>query len=253
MKSANDKNRLSVTIITKNEEANIRRCLDSLNWADEIVIVDSGSTDDTLAIAEEYDCRIVTSEWLGFGRTKQLAVDHAMHDWILSVDADETVTPELKESILKIIGEEALEHGYRIRRVSFYLQKRINHSGWSSDYPKRLFNRKYGCFNDKEVHESVQIDGAVGRIEEPLLHFTYPTVESHIQKINRYTSLAAEALYREGKTATLIEALIRAKLKFLKMYIIRAGFLDGKEGFILALNSAYGVFLKYLKLWKLSH
>jgi len=245
--------KISAVIITKNEEQNLKNCLGSLDWVNEIVVVDSGSIDRTLQIAEEFRTKIIQTEWLGFGKTKQLAVEQASNDWVFSIDADEVVTPELKERILKLLENEMQIPGYRIRRSSFYLQKLIRHSGWDTDYPKRLFNRKSGKFSDDMVHESVQVEGKMGIIEEPLLHFTYPTIESHIRKMNRYTTIAAEAMFAKGKKVSIFGALVRAKLKFLKMYIIRAGFLDGWAGLILALNSAYGVFLKYLKLWKLNH
>ncbi len=245
--------KLSIVIITKNEESNIGRCLKSVRWADEIVIIDSGSTDRTLEICRDYSCVITSSEWLGFGRTKQLAVSTASNNWLFSIDADEEMTPELADKIRRLLSDNTHKNGYRIRRMSFYLGKLIRHSGWNRDYPLRLFNRKYGNFNEKDVHESVEIEGDIGKLNEPLLHYTYPTISSHLIKMDRYTSIGAEVLSRKGKKVSIPGAVFRGMVKFIKMYIIQAGMMDGREGLVLALNSAYGVYLKYLKLWKLNH
>ena len=242
---------LSVTIITKNEETNIRRCLQSVKWADEIVVVDSGSTDDTLEICRSYPCNIIETEWLGFGRTKQLAVEHASNDWILSIDADEEVTEPLKDQLTKILKAPKV-NAYKIRRKSFYLGKMIRFCGWNKDYPLRLFNKKLGYFDDRIVHEGVVIKDKKGMIQEALLHYTYPTIESHIKKMSHYSSLGAQILYEKGKRATLPGAILKGAFKFLKMYFFQLGFLDGKNGLVLSINSAYGVYLKYLKIWQMT-
>lgn len=246
-------NNLSVTIITKNEEKNIERCLRSLSWVDEIVVVDTGSTDSTKRICQKYNCKIVESSWLGFGKTKKLAVDSAKNDWILSIDSDEEVTNELRNEILSILKSPS-NNAYRIKRTSFYLDRMIKHCGWNSDYPLRLFNRKYGNFNDKEIHESVVMtEGIVVRkIEQIILHYTYPTIDSHINKVNRYSRLQAEEMKQKGKSYSLIAAKIFAINKFINMYLLRLGLLDGKEGFILCSIASFGVYLKYVKLWKLN-
>ena len=242
---------LSITIITKNEERNIRRCLDSIQWAEEVVIVDSGSTDQTLAICKSYNCRIIHAEWLGFGKTKQLAVNETTHDWVLSIDADEVITPELQSAIQSVLKNPKAD-GYQIKRESFYLKRKIKYSGWQNDYPLRLFNKRKGQFNDAPVHESVIIDKThLDTIEAPLLHYPYPSVASHINKINLYTSLGAEKLYKQGKQSSLLYALVSGWVKFIKMYLLKSGFLDGKEGFILALLSGFSSTLKYAKLWSL--
>ena len=240
---------ISVTIITLNEEQNIERCLRSVNWADEIVVVDTGSTDRTVEICRKFKCRVLETEWLGYGKTKRFAVEQAAHDWIFSIDADEEATVQLREEIDKIL-ENPDAAGYRIKRNSFYLGKIIRHAGWDKDYPLRLFNRKHGNFNDKVLHESVQLSGTVKRIEAPILHYTYPTIHSHVERMNKYSELGAEAALSKGKSATLAGAVARGMIKFLKMYFLQAGFLDGRIGFLLAFNSGYGVFLKYCKLWE---
>ncbi|MBN2430130.1 MAG: glycosyltransferase family 2 protein [Acidobacteria bacterium] len=243
---------LTVTIITRNEEKNIARCLASVAWADEIVVVDSFSDDRTPSICREFGCRLLTTDWRGFGRTKQFAVDAATHDWIFSIDADEEVTPELRQALQEMMTTVPCQAGYRIKRQSYYLGRLIRHSGWNRDYPLRLFDRRRGRFKDVLVHESVTVAGRAGKIEAPLLHYTYPTLTSHLEKINHYTSLAAQELVRQGRRSSTPAAVAKGGLKFLKMYILQRGFLDGREGWILAIVSAFGIMLKYLKLAELS-
>ena len=243
--------KLSVVIITKNEEKNIERCLRSVAWADELFILDSGSTDGTLEICRRFGCRIVETPWLGFGPTKHLAVDSARFDWILSVDADEEVSTELRDTVREILDGEPEYPVYRIRRQSYYLEKLIRHSGWNHDYPLRLFDRRKGNFNDKESHESVEVAGLKGSIEAPLIHYPYPTLQSHVDKMNLYAELVARGKFQQGKSSSPGYAILAGITKFLKMYILQAGFLDGRHGLMLALNSAYGVYLKYVKLWQL--
>jgi len=243
---------ISAAIITKNEEHNIKRCLESLQWADEIIIVDSGSTDQTLTICNNYNCKIIQTEWLGFGRTKQLAVNSTSHDWVLSIDADEVITPELQSAITTLIQESTKADGYYIKRDSYYLQRKIKYSGWQSDYPLRLFNKQHGQFNDAPVHESVEMQSDnLSTIQAPLLHYPHPTITHHIQKINLYSTLGAEKLYKKGKRTSLPYALLSGGVKFIKMYLFKRGFLDGKEGLILALLSGFYSTLKYMKLWSL--
>ncbi|RLC46307.1 MAG: glycosyltransferase family 2 protein [Candidatus Cloacimonadota bacterium] len=244
------KNSLSVVIITKNEENNIKRCLQSVKWADEIVVVDTGSTDRTLEICEKYGCHIIETEWLGFGKTKQLGVNCAANDWILSIDADEEVTSELTEEIRQLLSKDNLKNGYRIKRTSFYLKKWIRYSGWNRDYPLRLFNRKYGNFNENFVHESVRIRGKIGKIDKVLRHYTYPNLTTYIQKIEHYANLRAEEAVKKGKRASVFNAIFHGLFKFLKMYLLNTGFLDGTVGLVLSINSAFSVYLKYLKIWE---
>ncbi|MDD3050245.1 MAG: glycosyltransferase family 2 protein [Candidatus Cloacimonetes bacterium] len=240
-------NKLSVAIITKNEERNIGRCLKSVQWADEIVVVDSGSSDKTIDICQKFNCKIVETEWLGFGKTKQLAVNNCSHDWVLSIDADEELTTELQNRIKTILQNPDAE-GYYIKRMSFYLNKLIQHCGWNHDFPLRLFNRRNGSFNEKIVHEAIEVNGTVKKIKEVMFHYTYPTISFHIQKIDFYSTLGAERI--SDKRSSISKAVMRGLFKFIKMYIIQLGFLDGKIGFVLSVNSAYGVYLKYIKLWE---
>lgn len=241
--------KLSVCIITKNEQENISRCLDSIKWADEILVMDSGSVDRTVQICREYGCKIIEMPWHGFGTAKKGLVDAARNDWVLSVDADEVISEELVARIKAIVNKPDFD-GYRIKRKSYYLGKLINHCGWNRDYPLRLFNKKYGNFNEKTVHESVQINGRISRLEEPILHFTYPTLHSHVRKMTYYAELTADLKLKEGKKSSIGRAVLAGFFKFIKMYVFQLGALDGKTGFLLCLNSAYGVYLKYMVLWE---
>ncbi len=240
-------NKLSSVLIVKNEAANIERCLKSLSFADEIVVLDTGSTDNTVEICKKYTDKIYTlDKWEGFGKAKQTAVNYAKYDWILSIDADEVVTSELAEKIHIILNNPDSD-AYAIKRNSFYLGKMIKHSGWNKDYPKRLFNKKKSHFNDAKVHESVIVNGKLGTIEETILHYTYPTINSHIKKIIQYSDLSAQS---SKKSSNLFIAILRGKIKFLKMYFLQLGILDGREGLILALISSFSVFTKYIKIWE---
>lgn len=240
-------NKLSATIITFNEEKNIERCLKSLQWLDEIVIVDSYSTDKTIEICEKYGCKIIQTEWKGFGNTKKYAVDNASNNWIFSIDADEEVSEELRIEIEKLLKNPEF-NAYKIKRNSFYLNEEIKYCGWHRDFPLRLFNRKYGNFNDKQVHESVIINGEKGKIEAPLYHYTYPTISSHFSKINRYSDLAQNNISSKKYGITI--SIFLGLNKFMKMYVLQKGFLDGKIGFLLSFHSAFGVYLKYIKTWQ---
>jgi glycosyltransferase involved in cell wall biosynthesis len=242
--------KISVVIITKNEEQNIERCIKSCLWADEIVILDSGSKDRTLEICRKYDCNIVETKWLGFGLTKQLAVSNAKNDIILSLDADEALTDGLIERISNLTAQD-LHYAYKIDRRTYYCGKLINHCGWDKDLQLRLFNRKFGNFNDNALHEYVVTSQDIKITNSHILHYSYPTIAGHIEKINSYTSISARSLYEKNKKASLCKPFARGMSKFLKMYIFQLGFLDGSAGLILSINSSYGVYLKYLKLREL--
>lgn len=246
------KTMISAVIITKNEEINIGRCLASLSWVDDILVVDSGSMDRTLAIAQEHGARVIETPWLGFGKTKQLAVDLASHDWVFSIDADEVVPERLSREIESVLTNPD-KQGYRIPRCSFYLGRPIRFSGWRSDAPLRLFNRKHGRFNEKILHESVELASKPGTLKTRMMHYTYPTISSHLSKIDSYSGLGAKQLLEKGRRAGLFSACLRGLGKFIKMYLLKLGFLDGKEGFILAVISSFGVTLKYFRLWELIH
>lgn len=242
--------KLTVTVLAKNEESNIERCLRSVHWADELLVVDSGSTDKTLDICRKYGCKIVETDWLGFGPTRQLSIERAANDWILVIDADEEVTEALANRINQLLSSPDDNKGYSFKRNSFYLGKQIRFC-WGRDFTLRLFNREKGNYNDNNVHESVDLEAEVVKFKEPILHYTYPTIESHIKKINLYSTLGAIQSYEKGKRSSIIKAVLRGIYFFIEMYFFRLGFLDGKEGLILSIISSYGSSIKYFKIWEI--
>jgi glycosyltransferase involved in cell wall biosynthesis len=243
--------KISAVIITFNEEKNIERCLQSLDWADEIVIVDSCSTDHTVALCQKYTSRIIVHNWEGFVKQKIYATAQASNDWIFSIDADEEVSPQLKSDLLKIKQSISSTVAYRMPRKMFYLGKWIAHGSWYPDYKVRLFDRKHGRWVGLEVHEFWQADGRCEKLPGEIFHYSYQNLTDHVHKINTLTTKAASEMLHKGKRATFWHILINPYLKFIKSYFIQAGLRDGFVGLIIALMGSYYVFLKYLKLWEL--
>lgn len=243
--------RLSVTIITYNEEANITACLESVQWADEIVVVDSQSRDRTVELARAFTARIFSVPWQGFARNKNFALDQARMEWIFSLDADERVTPALQAEIREIIQEPGRYAGYRVARRNFFCGRWIRHLGWYPDYTVRLFRRGQGRFADREVHEEVTVAGPIGTLRQPLEHYTYNSLSDFVQRMDRYSQLAAQELYKQGKRPCRGELLWRPWLTFLNLYIVKKGFLEGRAGYTLAVLYSVYNFLKYAKLREL--
>ncbi|MBK7141275.1 MAG: glycosyltransferase family 2 protein [bacterium] len=240
--------RLSVIMITLNEEANLARALSSVNWADEIVVVDSGSTDRTVEIAQSFKAKVFQSAWEGFGRAKQSAADHATGEWLLSLDADEEISPALAIEIKQVISSADSYPGYSLPRKTMFLGRWILHCGWYPDHVLRLFKRSAGRFDTALVHERVLLQGDEGRLTGEILHYSYPNLELYLEKLNRYTTLGAEESWREGKRANWFHVVVKPPIAFFKHYISKRGFLDGLEGFILCALSAMSVMVKYAKL-----
>lgn len=238
---------LSVIIITRNEAHNLRACLQSVSWAEEIIVVDSGSTDDTVTIAREFTPQVYKHDWPGFGAQKNRALNYAGRDWVLSLDADERVTPELHSQIIRAMGE-GRESGFYLPRLSQFCGQFVRHSGWYPDYVLRLFKRGEGRFSDDLVHESVILQGPSGRLTSPLLHFSYRSDADVSRKIEQYAAAAALQMRRNGKTATRADAPIRAGWAFVRTYFLRLGFLDGVAGIGIARMNARTTYLKYKKL-----
>jgi glycosyltransferase involved in cell wall biosynthesis len=243
--------KLSVTIITKNEEANIERALMSVPFADEIVVVDSGSSDNTCAIAKTYTDRVLFNEWPGHVKQKQFAVDAATHDWILSIDADEQVSDALADKIQKLMATDPDADAYEVNRRSNYLGQWIRHSGWYPDRRIRLFHRAKATWAGTDPHDWVICKGTTQKIDADLLHYPYRDVQDHLDTINRYTSIMAGRLYEKGRRASILDILFRPPFVFVKKMILKAGFLDGYAGFVIAVTSAVSVFFKYVKLRRL--
>ncbi len=247
---------VSIIIPTFNEEKNLEDCLKSVAWGDEIVVVDSFSTDRTPEIARRDGIRFLQHEYVNSATQKNWIIPQAAHPWVLIVDADERVTPELRNEILRELERPGAE-GYRIGRQNFFLGKKIRFSGWQNDSVLRLFRRDKGRYQDRHVHADVILDGKVGRLKNKLLHHTFESFEQYLRKYDRYTSWAARDRGRSTSKVRWDHLALRPFGRFLRHYVLRFGFLDGKEGLVISTMAAYSVFLKYAKLWeiqqKLSH
>jgi glycosyltransferase involved in cell wall biosynthesis len=243
--------KLTVTVITHNEADRLGAALESVAWADEIVVVDSHSTDGTAEIARARGARVDVHAWPGYSAQKNHAAGLATHDWILSLDADERVSPALADEIRRLMTAGPGAPGYRIPRASWYLGRWIRGTDWYPDYQLRLYDRRRGRWNARRVHESVDLDGAPGRLTGDLLHYPYRSISDHLATIDRYTTLAAEQWASEGRRASALEALVYPRLAFFRNYILKGGFRDGGAGLMVSTLNSYYVFLKLAKLWEL--
>jgi len=239
---------LSVIVITKNEEKSIRDCLESVVWADEIIVVDSGSTDNTVAICHEYTSKVFVTGWPGFGAQKNRALEMATCDWVLSLDADERVTPELQAEIRTAIDYPGNNIAFKMPRLSSYCGRYMRHSGWWPDYIIRLFRRGKAQFTNDLVHEHLIAHGAVETLSNPLIHNSFDNLKDVLNKVNSYSSAGARMMYQKQKKATLVSSILHGLWAFVHTYILRAGFLDGREGLMLAVSNAEGTYYRYLKL-----
>jgi glycosyltransferase involved in cell wall biosynthesis len=242
--------RLSVTIIAWNEEERLRACLESVAWADEIIVVDAESTDKTVQCAREFTDKTWVRPWDGFAAQKNFALEQATGDWVLSLDADERVTPELRERIGRILRANGPADGYSIPRKNVFWGAWVRHGGLYPDYQLRLFRRAAGRFADSAVHESVVVEGRVGTLAEPMLHHSYRGLEDFVARSNRYSTLAAHEITSRGGRVAPAELALRPLGRFLSMYVLRLGFLDGWRGFVLAVLYANYVFLRMAKAWE---
>ena len=243
--------RLSVTLITKNEATRIAATLESIAWADEIIVVDAESTDETVAIAKRFTERVVVRAWPGFVDQKNFAASLASHDWLLSIDADERVTPELAQEIKATLSSAPSQTAFRIPRVTWHLGKWIRTTDWYPDHHVRLYDRRSSRWTGQYVHEALSSDGSVGTLRNELQHFPYRDIADHLETINRYTTAAARQMHESGRRAGLLQLAGHPPLAFLRNYIARGGFRDGSTGFIISAMNAYYVFLKFAKLWEM--
>ena len=242
---------LSVILITKNEAANIRDCLASVAFADEIVLVDSGSTDDTVAIARALGAQVFEfADWPGFGAQKNRALHFASHDWVFSIDADERVTPALQAELLAAMHGEF--DGYFAPRLSQFCGTFIHHCGWYPDYVLRLFKKTHARFSDDVVHEHVELQGRSAKLRNDLLHYTYLNMNDVTRKTLQYAKAGAEKSFARGKRASALDAPVRGGWAFIRTYVLRAGFLDGTAGYQIARMNAQTTYLKYRQLHALS-
>ena len=241
--------KLSVTVITLNEAAHIGACLQSVAWADDVLVVDSGSIDGTPDLARARGARVIVRDWPGYAAQKNFAASEAAHDWILSLDADERVTPALANEIRGVLDAEPGAAGYRIPRVTFHLGRWIRTTDWYPDPQLRLYDRRRARWKAKRVHESVEADTAPGMLRAELQHYAYRDVSHHHQTMDRYTTLAADEMFDSGRRAGVVDLAIHPWAAFLRNYLLRRGMLDGVPGFIISVMNAYYVFLKFAKLY----
>ncbi len=241
--------RLSAILITKNAGATLRRCLESVAWADEIIVVDSGSSDDTHDICRALGVKLtVAADWPGFGPQKNRALALATGDWVLSIDADEWVSPPLHDEIAAVLRVDTAANAYALPRRSSFCGRYMRHSGWWPDHVVRLFRRGNARFSDDRTHERLLVDGSVRKLRQPLMHEAITNLDQMIAKMNLYSTAGARTLHERGRRASLGTALLHGGWTFFRTYVLRAGFLDGREGFMLAVANAEGAYYRYLKL-----
>jgi glycosyltransferase involved in cell wall biosynthesis len=246
-----DREKISVTVITHNEEENIRDCLESVKWADEIIVVDSGSTDRTVEICSEYTDKIFFNLWTGMKEQKQCAVEKASNIWIFSIDADERATEAIKQFILQELKNPSCD-GYRFPRQNYFLGEWLKHGGWYPDHVLRLFRKDRGHFGGINPHDKVVMkSGGVKTVQIPLVHHTYKSISQYLTKQNMYSSISAKELFYSGRKVTPCIIPLKAVWKFIETYCIKKGFMDGCRGFIVAMGATYSMFWKYIQLWEL--
>jgi glycosyltransferase involved in cell wall biosynthesis len=244
-------NKISVTVITKDEEKNISDCLASVDWADEIIVVDSESTDRTIELAKKFTEKVFIKKWEGYVPQKRYALSLATNEWVLSLDADERVTPELKEEILNLSPGDYF--GFKIRRKNFLMNKEITSCGWEKDYQLRLFKRNKADLNDRLVHEKFVVEGEVATLENPMIHYTFSSFTDYLNKINYYTSLKAQELFTKKKKVGAWTIFSHTVSAFFAFFIIRKGFKDGVYGLIISLLHSVSTKMNYIKLWELQN
>lgn len=240
---------ITAIVITRDEAAHIGACLESLAWTDEQIVIDCGSTDDTVAIAQARGARVETRPWPGYGAQKNVAAALAAHDWIVSVDADERVSPVLAAEMRRIVEGDSACGGYQMRRVSFHLGAWIRATDWYPDWQLRLYDRRRATWRETRVHESVDVEGPVGRLAAELQHLPYRDLADHIDTINRYSTLAAAALVERGATSGPLRAIGHFTFAFFRNYVLRLGVTAGGPGLVISFINAYYVWLKCIKVW----
>jgi len=244
--------KISCVIITFNEGKNIRRCLDALKWCDEIIVVDSGSTDETLEICKGFHSKIHHKKFNGYGEQKRFAVSLAENDWILNIDADEVVSDALKNEIIAEFNKSEVDFaGFYLQRSLYFLGRRFNYGKESKEYYLRLFNKNHGNFSEDKVHEKVIVDGKTKKLTKELEHHSYTSLHQYFEKFNSYTTKASEELFEKGKKKNLILTIFSFPAYFLKNYLLNGNFLNGIQGFLWALFSSFYPIVKYAKLWVL--
>lgn len=241
---------LSLVIITLNEEDHIERCIRSAPFVDDVIVVDSFSTDRTVEIAEKCGARVIQQKWPGYGPQKAFATSQAKNPWILSLDADEALSPDLANEIVQSFSNFDPEAGYLVPRKSFHLGQWIHHGGWYPDYQLRLFNKDHSNWNSATLHEKVEVKRHL-KLKHDLLHWVFEDLSDQVITNDKYSSLGAQAWFAQGKSFSLFKLLTKPLTKFIETYFFKLGFRDGLPGFIISVGAAYSVFLKFAKLWEL--
>jgi glycosyltransferase involved in cell wall biosynthesis len=240
--------RLSIIIVAKNEAQNIADCVRSAAFADEVIVLDSGSTDDTPRLAEEAGARVVRTDWPGYGPQNNRGIDLCTGDWFFSLDADERITPELAREIRSAMAQRDAD-GFRVPRISMFAGRFMRHGGWRPDYTRRLARRGKARFTDHYLHANLQVEGRIGTLRESIVHYSFRSMESVLEKLNRYSSAGARDMHERHRRGSLARAVAHGLWAFVRTYFLRLGFLDGSFGFMLAVANAEGTYYRYVKLW----
>jgi glycosyltransferase involved in cell wall biosynthesis len=242
---------VTVTIITLDEAEHIAAAIDSARWADEVLVVDCGSTDGTVDIARGKGAVVLCRDWSGYIDQKNFAAERASNDWIFSLDADERITPALASEIRALLAAEPPMRGYRLPRVTYHLGRWVRTTDFYPDYQTRLYDRRAARWRGKYVHESVGVDGPLGRLRNELEHYSFRNLRDQLDRINHYTTLAARQMHESGRRSGPLHLLVHPPAAFLRNYVLRRGVLDGTAGLTISLMNAYSVFLKFAKLWEM--
>lgn len=240
---------LSIVILAKNEAANIAECVRSARFADQVIVMDSASTDATAELARAEGAQVtVTPDWPGYGPQNNRGIAQVTSDWFFSLDADERITPALAAEIRAAIARDDV-NGFRVPRISMYCGRFMHHGGWRPDYTWRLARRGKARFTEHYLHAHLQVEGATGTLKEPIVHYSFRTMESVLEKMNRYSSANARDMVTAGRRGSLARAVASGLWAFFRTYVLRLGFLDGRFGFLLAVSNAEGTYYRYVKLW----
>jgi glycosyltransferase involved in cell wall biosynthesis len=240
--------RLSIIIVAKNEAANIADCVRSASFADEVIVLDSGSTDGTADIARAAGAKVVATDWPGYGPQNNRGIDLATGDWFFSLDADERITPELATEIRAAMAQPGV-NGFRVPRVSMFCGRFMQHGGWRPDYTRRLARRGKGRFTEHFLHAHLEVEGPTGTLRQPIVHYSYRNMEAVLEKLNRYSSASVRDMTSSGRTGSFGGAILHGFWAFVRTYVVRLGFLDGRWGFMLAVFNAETTYYRYVKLW----
>ena len=240
---------ISALAITYNEEINIESYIESLSFADEIIIVDSFSTDNTVELAKKYDVKIIKNTFEDFSTQKNFAIAQAKYEWIVFFDLDEKIPVALAEEIIDIVNSEKSIKAYKVKRDFYFMGKKLKHSGFQTDYAVRLFNKNYCKYNGNVVHEAIETNEKIGLLKNAIAHQTYKSFDNYNEKLSLYSKLQAEALFKKNVRPNLYHFLFRPWYRFMHQYFLRLGLLDGKEGFIVSYTNAFSVFKRYIQLW----